>query len=324
MATTDTADCDTSDDSPEKCMSLEDMLKRLEDEIAAFEGKKLAQIKKDIDAFLPKKAAVVKEYKDKYAALNDRWAQQNAQVDDLWKAIPCHIETWDAIADECICPRLKEIDDLADDIGKVCTKGPNEAARDEAKAAADAAKAQLDGLIANTQRVDAALTANGKLITEIQALLTGKDRSVAIYSFFFVLAPLHVQLTPELASDECREVLKNLPTRDTICGCAAPTTTGTETVGHASADAAHACPWLINPDHFGNAIDCAWAAVRAANEALGAAENTFAAAPDDLASKTKKLADLQKTLEARIKDCLKTHRPANPCEPAPEPMTAEA
>ncbi|MCA3455536.1 MAG: hypothetical protein INF45_14705, partial [Rhodobacter sp.] len=57
----------------------------------------------------------------------------------------------------------------------------------------------------------------------------------------------------------------------------------------------------------------------------GKAENAFAEAPDDLASNTKKLADLRKALEGRIKDCLKTHGPANnPCEPAPETLTAEA
>lgn len=324
MATTDTADCEDPADPPETCPSLEEMLKQVEQDIAAFEGRKLAQTKKDIDAFLPKKAAVVKEYQDKYAGLNDRWVQQNRQVADLWKAIHCHIKDWDDLARDCICRKLKEIDDLEEDIDTTCTKGKNEAARDAAKAAADAAKAKLDALIANTQRVDAALTTNGKMISELQGALNGKERAVVIWGFFFVLAPLHVQLTPEAASEECRAVLKDLPTPDEICGCS-PTSSGSASVGgHAGADADHAYPWLIKPEHFGAAIDCAWADLRTKNEAMGLAEGVFAGDPDDLGFKTKKLADLRKTLEARIKDCLKTKGPANPCEPTHEPMTVEA
>lgn len=323
MATTDTADQEKPADQSDKCPSLEDMLKQVEKDIAAFEARKLAQIKKDIDAFMPKKAAVVKEYTDKYPGLNDRWVQQNAQVADLWKAILCHVPDWKEIAEDCICKKLKEIDDLADDIDTTCKKGPNELARDIAKAAADAAKAKLDALIANTQRVDAALTANGKLIAELQGLLNGKERSVAIWGFFFVLAPLHVQLTSETATDDCKNVLKGLPTPDEICGCTPATTATSGSGGHASSDAAHDYPWLIDPKHFAAAIDCAWSELRAKNEKLGEAENVFANAADDLASKTKKLADLRKALEAEIKKCLSTHWPANPCEPAHELMTAE-
>jgi hypothetical protein len=324
MATTDTADQERPAAPPGKLPSLEDLLKQVEKDIAAFEGRKLAQIKKDIDAFLPKKAAVVKEWKDKYAGLNDRWVQQNAQVADLWKAIQCHVPGWKSAAEDCICRKLAEIDDLADDIGTSCKKGPNELARDSAKAAAEAAKAKLDALIGNTQRADAALTANGKLIAELQGLLNGKDRSVAIWGFFYVLAPLHVQLTPETATAECRNVLKGLPTPDEICG-GTPAVAATQGGGgHADADAGRAYPWLINPEHFGDAIDSAWADLRTRNETLGEAENTFAAAPDDLASKNRALADLRKTLEARVKECLRTHRPANPCEPDPQLATAEA
>jgi hypothetical protein len=190
---------------------------------------------------------------------------------------------------------------------------------------------RLDALNANAQKIEAGLGDGDKLIKEIQGLVPGPDKAVALYLFWFKLLPLHLALMPDDVSSDCKRfgdketpwllckaVLELACDDDGSCdakGYVPPSPGGATTPRPA--------PWLMPWKHYSGDLDCAWQDYRKAKNALADAESQFKSDPDDLEGLRKKLDDLNKTLEDRVKDCLKQARPGDKCCPPPTPQVTQ-
>lgn len=332
----------TSSGEPPK--DLEQLLREINTQITDYESKKLQQIKRELEAFVSTKKAVFEDYKTKHPMLKDKWYKQNSDVTAIAQHLACIFkkETRDQHIENCICSKRKEIDKASTEIEtrKARGKGKNETRRDEAKAIYDAAKADLEALKANAQRLEIELTTNQKTIAEIQALLQGPDRAVAIWLFWFTLLPSHRQLMPnpkslpkdctvagegESPADLCNPKAEEKPAGGDIPaepgqsapdpGKASPAQVAQAAQPASTSTPGRTAPWLIDPGAYEKALDAAWTRYKEAQEALGKAEAAYAAAPDDLAASARKLEDLRKALDGAVRDCLKKLTPTDPCCP---------
>ena len=80
-------------------------------------------------------------------------------------------------------------------------------------------------------------------------------------------------------------------------------------------------PWLMRPEDYQYALDCAWETYRQAKNDLAVAEAAFKNAPDDLASLVRQHASREESLEADIIACLKEWKPKDPCCPQPDALS---
>lgn len=296
------------------------LLDKVSAEIAAFEARKLNQLKGELQSFVNKKKSVVEDYDKKHAELLSQWKRQNAKIAELHATLTCMFPNgeWRDLLEACACPVYKDLADRQKELTTrlICSRGANEAARDEAEAASARAKIYLDGLVANAKGVADTLTASAKTITAIEDLLKGPQKPEAIQYMWLDLLPKHVALAPlglpasclgYAAGEEPWKVCDSIPAP------AAPDAKNPRPI-----------PWLIDPGEKGKTyddmLDEAWAAYHDARDAAAKAADKFAQEPDDVATTTKTLDTDLKARDAKIRDCLADHgKPAPVCDPITPP-----
>jgi hypothetical protein len=311
-------------DTTTSCRSAKQVLQEVTDQINQFESKKLGELKASLETFVKNQDKLVDGYRDKYAALRKVWCDRQQDVERLYAHIKCEFplndDKWKALIQECICTKKRELHCLKRAIAKRkrCCGGVRQRARDAAADAFDLAKTELDTLQNLAQRIADALAANLNVIGEIEKLPSA-ERTAALYLFWFKLLPNHQALTPTRdISDACRKLgadgnPKTLckPTYDEPCqdepgGCTPPKDETWETPDPQG-------PFLMHPDDYLKALDCAWDKYDAAKTALALAEAAYKQKPDDLASLEKLHTDGTKALEDEIKKCLKGFKPKDNC-----------
>ena len=299
---------------PEK---FDELLEKVKKEIIDFEAKQLGKLKTELEAFEKKKKAVTDGYALKYPKLLEKWRLQNGQIELLHRSLTCLFKdgSWKHHITKCICPRLMAIADQEASLAKRrrCFLGEREQKRDSWKAIAEADKIYLDKLIANQAMVESAQSANDKLIAEIKLLLQGDDSAVAIYVFWFMLLPVHVQMAP-MALLSFLDFAKGETPGD-LCPPKKPEpeTQSNGTTAPGPAPVLHPVPWLVDPDSYADDIDCAWTVYRAHKKEQGDAEAAYNKDPDDLVSMTKALDELRKAYDGQVRDCLKEIDETMPC-----------
>lgn len=300
-------------------------LDKVSAEIAAFELRKLNQLKGELQSFVNKKKSVLEDYVKKHAGLLDQWRKQNNKIAELHATLTCMFPNgeWRKLLDECACPRYKDLADrtAALTVRLVCSLGANEKLRDEAEVVSARAKLNLDGLVANTKGLTDALTANAKTISIIHDLLSGPRKPEAIQYMWLDLLPKHVALAPLDLPTTCLDYATGEEPWKMCDSIPAP----------AAFDAKNprSPPWLIDPGQEGQTyddmLDTAWAAYRDTREAAARTADEFAQKPDDVTTTTKKLdADL-KARDAEIRECLaQLAKPGPVCHLSPPPAARDA
>jgi hypothetical protein len=301
------------------CESAKDLLDKINLEIATFEAKRLGELKSELDAFVKKQDALVADYKAKYPALRKLWCDRQVAVERLCAHMRCEFplkeEKWKKLVADCICKPMHLLCCQERQVAqrKRCCSGPLQRTRDAALTTFDTAKKRLDGLTNLASRVDTILADNAKLIGDIEKLPSG-ERAVALY-LFMKLRQAHVSVAPKGdVSDDltkvcaefdpntlCSDVFKQ-PCKPDDGGCA-PKDGATETGG--CTQPAPDGPYLIHPDNYREALDCAWRDYHRAKEAFAKAEADVKKSPDDLESLIKKLAKDTEGLDDAIKKCLR-------------------
>lgn len=310
-----------------KCESIDDLLKKVTDQLNEFEALKLPALKAELDAFKKKLDSTIKDYKDKYPALRDKWCSQQQVIETLGASLKCAIPEWEKWIEECICKELQELRWKEERIRdrKRCCYGPRQRASEEANAHYTAAKARLDALTANAAGIAALQADNDKLIKDITGFLSG-DKVLALYAYFFKLLPNHKQLTPKEISSECQSYGEDDQPHK-LCPCDKPRDPETGACTPPKEEPPkkqhpRRVPWLIAPDGYKDALECAWGDYHKAKDSAAKLEAAFKAAPDDLAGLEKELAEAKKTSDQRINDCLKKHMPADKCCKQPPTTTS--
>lgn len=296
------------------CPSVGELLDTVKGEIRTYESRQLGKLKSELEAFDKKRQAAYESYRQRYPALRDKWCALAAEAETLHRTVVCLFKDWQQIAFCCVCENRAAMaqKQAVVDARSTCAWGLLETARNLAKQKADAALAQRDALGDNQKGVEADLATVEKAVAEIKVQLQGPDSARSIHGLFFTVIPTLVRLAPkgttclDFASDET-------PAR--ICTPAQPIPGPVE---KASAPPPRAAPWLIHPDDFLHAIDCAWTAYKEANESYATAEASFKATPDDLATLKGELEEARKGLDAKIADCLKKKSPKQSCDCAAE------
>jgi hypothetical protein len=311
------------------CESAADLLKAVVDEINTFEAKKLGELKTDLDAFVKKQDDLEKGYEKAYPALRDKWCAQQQTIETLYAAIKCAFpnQDWKEIVETCVCTRRHDVRCREQELEqrRRCGWGIRERRRERARARRDAAKARLESLAANAQKVEGALKDNDKLIGQIRDVLPQPEKAVALYLFWFKLLPAHKQLMPGDVGDDCR-TFGDAESPYKLCECVykkdcepplelpcKPASGDGESDDTSPVDSRHKVPWLVKPARYRNELNCAWGDLRDAKKAFADAEAEFMKAPDDLKSLEDKLKAQKDDLDAVIADCLKKQKPDDHC-----------
>jgi len=316
------------------CPSTKQLLQSVLKQIADFDALKLGELKGELEGFVKKQQGLVDDYKKVYPELRRRWCAQHTDIQTLYTQLKSTHDPlkspWKELVSKCICVKQKEVDCLGEAIRnrKRCCQGQLEHKFEQEKEKLAATKARLDNLLALAAKLDAALTADGNWIKGIQTL-PGPERVTVLYLFWVRLLPAHRALKPSDLGSDCT-VPGDDETPEKICqidwgkpcdpgpwACKPPST---EAVGGYSAE--RQLPWLMPPDSYEKALDCAWDDYRKAKNDLATAEAAFKAKPDDLATKVKEQSAARDGLEAEILKCLKEWKSKDPCcadaEPAQE------
>lgn len=307
------------------CRKASDVLKEVTNQINQFESKKLGELKASLETFVKNQDKLVDGYREKYPALRKTWCDRQLDVERLYAHIKCEFplteQKWKDLIKDCICKKKRDLYCLKLRIAKRkrCCSGELQRKRDAAADAFELAKAELDTLQNLAQRIADALAANLNVIGEIEKLPSA-ERAVALYLFWFKLLPNHKALTPtrdiseacrNLGADSdpktlCKPTYEADPCKDETGACTPPKDekwTTPEPQG----------PFLMHPDDYLNALDCAWDKYDKAKTALADAEAKYKENPDDLASLEKGHTEGRKALEDEIKKCLKGHKPKDNC-----------
>jgi hypothetical protein len=307
--------------------SVKDLLDEVTLELNQYEAKKLTELKAELEAIVKKKTALVDEYEKKYPLLRERWCKQHQDVEALSDSLRCAFpnQDWKQLISDCICVKQRDAWCLEQTIRRrhYCCQGKLERARDDAQTAFEAAQLRMNVLTANTQKIEAGLADGDKFIKEIQGLVPGPDKAIALFLFWFKLLPLHVGLMPEDVSPECKKfgetetpwllcksVLEPDCEDDNACDAK-----GYVPPDRGAAPSPRPAPWLMPWKNYAGAFDRAWQDYRQAKNALAEATSRFKSNPDDLESLRTRLADLDKTFDQRVKDCLKQAKPDDKCCP---------
>jgi hypothetical protein len=231
---------------------------------------------------------------------------------------------------DCICKPKHELECLEKriDARARCCAGQLERKRDRAKRKFEWAKAHLETVKQNAQRVEADLNDNDKLIgKDIRDALAGPEPAVALYLFWFRLLPAHRRLRPADMKDDCPKFegedplcpTEGCPEEPGACKPAGPEEKDELSANHCAGDEKTATvPALLLPKVYAEELDRAWRNYRNYKDVYAAAESTCKNSPDDLASLRKQHEEDGKTLEDRIKKCLKDKKPADKCCPPDE------
>jgi len=316
----------------EKCETAKHLLDKISCELAKFQAKKLDELKTELDAFVKKQDTVVADYRTKFPVLRKLWCDRQVDVDRLCSHIRCEFplkdDKWKKLIEKCICTPRHELCCLEQRIAarKKCCAGPLQRARDAAQADFDGAKKHLDWMQNLAAKIDAILKDEQTLIGGIETV-PPTERPVALY-LFIKLRSMHIHVAPYDASAECKKVCSDFDFNVLCCevdksgcppedgACAPKDKTPDLCANPPEPD----CPWLMCPDKYSAALDCAWEKYHKAKEALGEADGAYKAAPDDIDSLAKKLTDDRAGLDDAIKKCLKDSvKPQGDCCKETEP-----
>lgn len=281
------------------------------------EAGKFAEFKGEIEGFIKKRDATVKDYEKQYPTLREKWCTQHKVIQQQFEALQKAFPDWLPWLQECACKLSHDLYLGQKNLAKRLddAKGPLELARDQAKAALDQARLRREVLLANTQNLVARLAAHDKWISEI-GLTPGPDQQQVVYTFWFKLLPEHIQLTPKDVSDDCNKFAEGKLPADICKSIWAD-------AGPAGSGPGHPVPWLLPPEEYSGQLDEAWKLFAEAKAAYSEKEALFKTSPDDTATVGKQLDDDQKTLDDDIADCLKKHEPVDKCCKTP-PAAASA
>lgn len=320
------------------CQTAKDLLREVNAEIARYTVKNLPDLQKELDEFVKAQDGLVSDYTSKFPELRKTWCKRQTDVERLCAHVRCEFplkdEKWRKAIEKCICTPLHDLCCLRQRIAKrkYCCAGPYERKRDEAQAAFNKAKAHLDWLKALAQNLDAALNANLELVKKIEA--APADQRATVLYWFYQLRRSHVHMAPYDAAEDCREVCSEFdpdklcrevferPCPEEECNCAPKGEWPHEDCGHLAKPLG---PWLMSPDKYRHALDCAWDAYLKAKEALAEAEAELKKHPDDLSSLQAqydadskgiddKIFNCLKGVKPPTEDCCKEHEPKKDCE----------
>lgn len=308
MATQQVGANSSTDDK--KCKSVDQLLAEVTQELDRVEAKKLPALKAELEAFKKKLDGMVSDYTAKFPALREKWCAQQKVLETLEASLKCAIPDWKAIVEDCICKKRQALHCQKQRIWrrKQCCYGALQRQSAEATWAFNEAKARLDGLAANVQRISATQADNDKLIKDITSYLSG-DKLLALNALFFKLLRNQRKLRPHDASGDCKAFDNEQP--DALCPCKECDPDPDECTSSSKAAPSTKPPrplpasWLLDPSTYQEALNCAWYDYHDAKEAAAAAESKFKAAPDDLASLEKALDAAEKALDDEINRCLK-------------------
>ena len=310
-----------------KCKTPKELLDAVNEELAQYEAKKLGELKTELEAFVKAEDGITSDYEKKYPALKARWCDQQARLVSLYEQMKAAFpgQDWKAIVRDCICKTRHETECLEKriDARARCCSGTLERKRDRAKRRFEWAKAHLDTVKQNAQKVGDDLDYDEKLITkDIREALAGPERTVALWLFWFRLLPTHRRLRPADMKDDCPKFEGEEPLcPDEKCddepGACKPSgaeEADPESPSHCAGDEKTATvPSLLLPADYAKELQRAWRNYRNAKDVYAAAESAYKAKPDDLSSLRKTLEEQTKTEEDRIKECLKKKKPADKC-----------
>jgi hypothetical protein len=312
---------------PKDCRTAKDVLREVNAEIARYNVKNLPDLQKELDDFVKTQEGLVSDYRSKFPDLRKKWCARQIDVERLCAHVRCEFplkeEKWRKAVERCICKPLHELCCLRKRIAKrkYCCAGPYERKRDEAQAAYDKAKAHLDWMKVLSQKLDDELVANLDLVNQINAV--PPDQRPTVLYLFFKLRRSHCHMAPYDASEECREVCSEFdPDRlceevfehecpEDECNCVPKGEWPAEDCTCAPKIDA---PWLMSPDKYCHALDCAWDAYHKAKYELGEAEAELKKHPDDLNSLQAQYDADSAGIKDRILNCLKqVHSPTEDC-----------
>jgi hypothetical protein len=319
MTTTDGAQGTTQHDQgsgsarkAEPAPDIKDQLEKIQEQTAKVDY--LKSVQNELQALASKLDGLVKQYGDKYPSLLARWDEQQKYVKQIHDTVTATYPKWRDLIKSGICQgALESIKEQTAKVERLqsSNKGTNEQVREEAKSKLDQASARLTAWQAAAAKIDAKLTANAKLIKDIQNLVPGPDQIHSLWLLWFKLLPEHCGLRP---SNRGTFPANEAPS--TLC----PKYVAKEMTDHESeatpdeiaAQAAwpppyppRTTPWLISPDQYQRKLNAVWAAYQDAKEKADQADKAFKSAPDDLAAESKKLDAMIKLEEDNIKANLK-------------------
>jgi len=306
----------------ENCETARELLKKVNAELAWFAVKNLPDLQKELQDFVNAQDGLISDYASKFPDLRKKWCARQVDVERLCAHIRCEFplkeEKWRRLIEKCICKPMHDLCCLGQQIARrnYCCAGPFERKRNEAQWAFNKAQAHLAWTKTLAKSLDDQLAVNLDLVNQINAV-TPDQRPVVLY-LFYQLRRSHVHMAPFDASPECKEVCAEFdpdklccevfkhPCPDEDCNC----TPKGEWPHH---DCSHApkldAPWLMSPDKYRNALDCAWDEYHKAKEALAKAEAELKKHPDDLKSLQDKYDAETKGLKDCITNCLKREKP---------------
>jgi len=313
----------------EHCQTAKELLAKVNAELAWYNSKDLSGLQKDLLGFVGSQPGWVSDYRSQFPALRKTWCARQVYVERLCAHVRCEFplkdEKWRKVIENCICKPKHHLCCLEHRIGRraYCCKGQNERARDEAQVALNKATAHLTWMKTLPATLVKQLGDNLDLVNQINAVAPA-ERATVLY-LFFKLHESHLQIAPFDAAAECKDVCAEYcydklcaevlqkPCPEEDCGC----TPKGEWPRH---DCSHGekkdGPWLMSPDSYKHALDCAYERYHKAKDALAQATATFTNNPDDLNALTTELTDLLSTdpknvnsLENKILACLKEEKP---------------
>ena len=171
-----------------ECKGARELLSKITEEIAKFEAKKLADLKKELEEFVKKQDGLVSEYKNKFPDLRKAWCERQGDVDRLCNTITCEFppDKIKKIISDCICKPIHTLCCLGYSIQqrKKCFLPPIEVNRETAQAAFDKAKRDLQALMDLTKNIEGDLKRDKELVDLINKT-QGADRPGVIYQFGF-------------------------------------------------------------------------------------------------------------------------------------------
>lgn len=307
----------------DECNGAKDLLKQINQEIATFEAKKLADLKKDLEQFVGKQSALVDEYKQKFPGFRKTWCELQVEVDRLCSGLSCEFppDKLKALISKCICKPVHDLCCLGHNIHErdKCLVPPIEQKVHAAQWVYDEANRKLQALTVLTGTVDADLKKEKALIDQIHKA-QGADRPAVIYLFGFKLLPLHKHLKPPgVECKDCQGWDVNVLCKDENesgctdtpgCGCEKPAPTATaygEKPPKPCSQIGEDGSILIDPDTYCKELDDAWLKVSEAKNKLADAQAELKKCKDELAAmKAKRTATTEPVFDEAVKACLKS------------------
>jgi hypothetical protein len=295
----------------DECPPVEELLKEVIADLNAFEAKKLAELKTELEAFIKIKESAITDYKNKYDSFLNRWRDEGKQITEIHSDLLCSYSelAWKALIQKGVCSVQAELDNCKKAIKslKAC-KGENEKERDEAKDALDAARANLDSWKTAAQKIDQSLNYNQELIKQIQNLNQGEDRPFRLYLLWFKLLPKHNILRP---ADESPLYPDETP--EGLCATSGPSQGSASSAQKAYAhpekqpptESPREAPWIVDACNYGTVLDHAFCDYKTAKDKYAEAVAAFQANADDLPAVTKRCDDKTQSFEADVKKKLK-------------------